>query len=149
MRIAAAAYAMDPLTSWEAYEAKLTRWIAEATDGGADLAVFPEYGAMELAAISGQAGDLEASLHAVSACLPQVDDLHRSLARRFDLHILAASAPVFDPAFHPTRPVNRARLFAPSGAVGVQDKQIMTRFEREVWDERRGQRRGQRPQGCA
>ncbi|MEO0764272.1 MAG: nitrilase-related carbon-nitrogen hydrolase, partial [Pseudomonadota bacterium] len=33
-----------------------------------------------------------------------------------------------------TRPVNRARLFAPSGAVGVQDKQVMTRFEAEVWD---------------
>ena len=29
--------------------------------------------------------------------------------------------------------VNRARLFAPNGKVGVQDKLIMTRFEREEW----------------
>jgi predicted amidohydrolase len=29
--------------------------------------------------------------------------------------------------------VNRARLFAPEGQIGVQDKIIMTRFEREPW----------------
>jgi predicted amidohydrolase len=32
------------------------------------------------------------------------------------------------------RPVNRARLFTPTGAMGVQDKQVMTRFEREDWN---------------
>jgi predicted amidohydrolase len=30
--------------------------------------------------------------------------------------------------------VNRARLFGPRGLIGHQDKQIMTRFEREDWD---------------
>ena len=39
---------------------------------------------------------------------------------------------LFDGAIGP-RPVNRARLFAPNGKIGVQDKQIMTRFERDVW----------------
>ncbi|WP_147124184.1 carbon-nitrogen hydrolase family protein [Shimia ponticola] len=134
MRIATAAYAMDPLPSWQAYVDKLHAWVAEAAAQGADLLVFPEYGAMELAAISGQAGDLEASLRAVSDLVPQVDALHAELAARFSVHILAASAPVFDAACHPTRPVNRARLVAPNGVVIGQDKQIMTRFERETWD---------------
>jgi predicted amidohydrolase len=49
------------------------------------------------------------------------------------VHILAASAPVMDSAIA-SRPVNRARLFTPGGAMGVQDKQIMTRFERDPWD---------------
>ena len=49
------------------------------------------------------------------------------------MHICAASAPVFDDSLGP-RPVNRARLFTPLGGCGVQDKQIMTRFEREDWD---------------
>jgi predicted amidohydrolase len=39
---------------------------------------------------------------------------------------------VFDPALG-SRPVNRATLYTPTGARGHQDKQIMTRFEREDW----------------
>jgi predicted amidohydrolase len=30
--------------------------------------------------------------------------------------------------------VNRATLYGPEGVIGHQDKQIMTRFEREIWD---------------
>ncbi|MCR8549822.1 carbon-nitrogen hydrolase family protein [Salipiger sp. P9] len=135
MKLAAAAYKMDFLDNWEAYAAKLTEWVGEAAGQGADLLVFPEYGAMELATLAGRdvALDLEASLHAVSEVIPQVDALHSELAKTYDVHILAASAPVFDAGIGP-RPVNRARFFAPSGAMGHQDKQIMTRFEREEWD---------------
>jgi predicted amidohydrolase len=89
---------------------------------------------MELATLAGRdtALDLEASLHAVSERIPDVDDLHARLARAHGVHILAASAPVFDAELG-QRPVNRARFFAPDGSMGVQDKQIMTRFEREDW----------------
>lgn len=134
MRVAAAAYPMDFLDSWVAYEQKLTRWVSEAASAGADLLVFPEYGAMELATLAGRdtALDLEASLHAVSERIPDVDDLHARLARAHGVHVLAASAPVFDAELG-QRPVNRARFFAPDGSMGVQDKQIMTRFEREDW----------------
>ncbi|MGX0879074.1 putative amidohydrolase [Roseovarius sp. MBR-154] len=135
MRIATAAYPLDALTRWADYAAKITDWVADAAGQGADLAVFPEYGAMELAMLDGPeaAGDLERSLHAVSNRIADVDDLHSTLAAKHGLHILAASAPVFDPDLG-ARPVNRARLFTPSGGCGVQDKQIMTRFEREEWD---------------
>src|SRR6056297_2798086 len=135
MKIATAAYPLDALTNWGDYAAKITDWVADAARHGADLAVFPEYGAMELAMLDGPevAGDLERSLHAVSSRIADVDDLHSTLAARHGLHILAASAPVFDPDLG-ARPVNRARLFTPSGGCGVQDKQIMTRFEREEWD---------------
>lgn len=37
------------------------------------------------------------------------------------------------PAFDGARPVNRAVLYGPDGVIGHQDKQIMTRFEREEW----------------
>lgn len=134
MKVATASYPLDFLDSWEAYVAKLTHWVSEAAGQGAELLVFPEYGAMELATLDGRAValDLEASLHAVSRRIPQVDALHADLAGRYGVHVLAASAPVFDADIGP-RPVNRARLFTPEGAVGVQDKQIMTRFEREDW----------------
>lgn len=134
MKVAAAAYAMDFLDSFEAYEEKLTRWVSEAVGADADLLVFPEYGAMELATLAGRdvARDLEASLRAVSDRIPEADALHATLAQKFGVHILAASAPVFDPALG-DRPVNRARFFAPDGSMVHQDKQIMTRFEREEW----------------
>ena len=136
MKIATAAYPLDWLDSWAQYEDKIARWVSEAAGQGADLLVFPEYGAMELATLAGAnvAADLEQSLHAVSDRLENADVLHVSLAKEYNVHILAASAP----AAEDPRPVNRARLVTPDGCIGVQDKQIMTRFEREVWDVRPG-----------
>lgn len=127
---AAAQYPIEQLADWAAYQAKLTRWVAEAADGGARLAVFPEYGAMELAALSpATMGDLHQSLSSVSSLLQKVDDLHCELAARHGMHLLAASLP----AWHEGRWVNRARLIAPNGRIGVEDKLVMTRFEREEW----------------
>lgn len=137
MKIATAAYPLDVLTSWAQYEDKLHLWVDEAASQGAELLVFPEYGAMELATLAGLevAGDCERSLWAVSDRLPEADALHAHLAQQFGVHILGASGPSLHPP-HPDggRPVNRARLFTPQGASGFQDKQIMTRFEAETWN---------------
>jgi predicted amidohydrolase len=132
MRIATAAYPLDVLDSWAQFEDKTASWVGEAAGQGADLLVFPEYGAMEVATLDGLevAGDLEKSLFSVSDRLPEIDALHVRLAAEHGVHIVAASAPVATQ----TRPVNRARLITPDGQVGIQDKQIMTRFESEVWD---------------
>ena len=132
MKLATAAYPLDALSNWRDYAAKIEDWVARARADGADLAVFPEYAAMELAALAGPdvAGDLEASLRAVSDRIADADALHSELAGKYKIHILAGSAPVYDAAIS-DRPVNRARLFTPTGGCGVQDKQIMTRFERE------------------
>lgn len=128
---AVAQYPVERLVNWESYAAKIERWVSEAAAQGAKLAVFPEYGAMELAALDlATMGDLAGSLVSVAALMPQVDALHAALAARFDMHILASSGPFrrANGSF-----VNRARLFAPNGKIGVQDKLIMTRFEREHW----------------
>ncbi len=132
MKIATAAYPLDVLSSWAQYEDKLAGWVGDAAGQGADLLVFPEYGAMELATLAGPeiAGDLEQSLYAVSDRLADADALHVRLAAEHGVHIVAASGP----AATETRPVNRARLITPTGQIGVQDKQIMTRFEAEEWD---------------
>lgn len=130
LRIAAAQYPPEALPSLGAYRDKLARWVGEAADAGAQLLVFPEYGAMEYAAAAGAAvaGDLSASLAAVSDALPEMDAAHADLARRHGVHILAASGPSARGA---GRYVNAARLFAPSGKRGLQEKLIMTPFERD------------------
>ena len=130
--VAAAQYPIDMLQDWDAYAAKLECWIEEATSLGARLLVFPEYGAMELASLDpATMGDLAGSIASVDALLHRVDTLHAELAARFGVHILAASAPCREDG---GRYVNRARLFTPAGGTGVQDKLVMTRFEREQWD---------------
>jgi predicted amidohydrolase len=133
VKIAAAAYPLDVLQDWDAYVLKTRTWVETAARDGADLMVFPEYGRMELATLDGPeaAGDLEQSLHAAARWTEKADALTAELARAHTIHILAPSGPVFDGG---ARPVNRAAFFGPDGPLGVQDKQVMTRFEREAWD---------------
>lgn len=133
-RIAVAAYQLNWFETWSDYETKLTAWVEEAANNHADILVFPEYGTLELASLSGEAvaSDLEASINAVSDRMGEADALHQRLAKHHGIYICGASASVR--ANGGERPVNRAKLFAPDGSVGVQDKLIMTRFEREEWD---------------
>ncbi|WP_171211970.1 carbon-nitrogen hydrolase family protein [Ruegeria sp. HKCCA5426] len=133
MKVATAAYDLDWLDSWAQYEDKLDRWVSDAVRQGAELLVLPEYGAMELSTLDGAevAGNLERSILAVSDRMEDVHTLHQRLAREYKAYILGASAPVVDGL---GRPVNRAELYAPDGGQDHQDKQIMTRFEREQWD---------------
>ncbi len=130
--IAAAAYPLDWLNSFADFEAKMTRWVAEAAGQGAQLLVFPEYGAMELASLGGEAvaDDLEGVLSEAARHRPAADALQARLAAEHGVYILGGSGPVFSG----NRPVNRATFFGPSGVLGHQDKQIMVRFEREDWD---------------
>lgn len=130
--IAAAAYPLDWFDDFDAYAAKVTRWVAEAAGAGAQLLVFPEYAAMELASLGGRAvaADLEAALAESARHRPRADALHARLAGEHGVWILGGSGPVFTG----NRPVNRATIFGPSGIIGHQDKQIMVRFEREEWD---------------
>lgn len=137
LRVAAAQYPIEQLPSWAALLAKYDRWVGEAAAGGADLLLFPEYGAMEVAGLAGDrvAGDLQLSLAAVAERLPDLDRHLALLAARHRLHILAPSGPL-QPAGSSAagaghRYVNAARLIAPSGAVGVQEKLVMTPFERD------------------
>ncbi|WP_426034122.1 carbon-nitrogen hydrolase family protein [Cypionkella sp. TWP1-2-1b2] len=132
MILAAAAYPLSRLVDFSEYANKLTIWVEDAVAMGANLLVFPEYASMELASLAPRevSDDLEAALHAVARHGPAVDALHCQLAAKHNLYILGASAPYFGTQ----RPTNRATLYGPNGIIGHQDKQMMTRFERETWD---------------
>ncbi len=138
MKIAAAAYPIDWHNRWNDYVGKLRVWVRTAAEKGAELLVFPEYAALELASLAGEgnARDLARSIDAVNARIKDVDDLHGSLAREFKVHVCAASGPI---RRADGKPVNRARLFAPDGSQGHQDKLITARFEREDWGIARGE----------
>ena len=130
--VATAAYPLDWFDSFAEFETKAAKWVGNAAGAGAQLLVFPEYGAMELASLGGKsvAADLEGALSEVAKHTPAMDAVFSALAAQHGVYILAPSGPVFTG----NRPVNRATLHGPSGVIGHQDKQIMTRFEREDWD---------------
>lgn len=132
MKIAAAAYPIDRFGAESDYEAKMARWVGEAAAQGAELLVFPEYGAMELASLAGPAvtNDEEACLRAVNDARGLADRVLGGLARKHGVHILGPSGPAYEGA----RPFNRAVFYGPDGILGHQDKQIMTRYEAEVID---------------
>jgi predicted amidohydrolase len=130
-KVAAAQYPVERLADFAAWQAKLARWVAEAADAGARLAVFPEYGGMELSSLDPTTlADLHASIRALAPLAERIDAAHAELAARHGVHILAASLPVCgeDGCFR-----NHARLFTPRGKSGTQQKIVMTRFEREQW----------------
>lgn len=134
LRVAAAQYPVGRPSSLDAWAAAIETWVTDAAGAGAELLVFPEYGALELASTFGpeMEADLPGQIRAVGSLIDQVDTLHVDLARRFGVHILAASLPVHA-ADLGGQAVNRARLIGPGGGIGIQDKRIMTPWEREIW----------------
>ena len=78
VRIAAAQYPIGEPDSFASWQAKVGQWVGDAAAQGAQLLVFPEYAAMELAAIDkATASDLHASLRAVVALGPRIDAIMR------------------------------------------------------------------------
>ncbi len=127
IRIASAQYPIDRYATLADYKCKLARWVEEAAGEGANLLVFPEYGAMEWAGVLPDAS-LAQSLAGVSGAMGEMDAALAELASKFNVHVLAASGPSARPG---GRYANAARLVAPNGRIGVQDKLIMTPFERD------------------
>lgn len=125
MKVAAATYPIDRLATWSDWEHKARVWVDEAAEAGAELLVFPEYGAMELASLTPKATTVAMQMSAVSAAMARAWDMWASLARKHSVHILAPSGPVFENA----KPVNRAMFFTPSGARQTHDKSVMTPWE--------------------
>ena len=54
MKIAAAAYPIDWHNRWNEFVGKLRVWVRTASENAAELLVFPEYGALELASLAGE-----------------------------------------------------------------------------------------------
>lgn len=131
MRIAVATYPIDAPRSFGEFADKQRRWLREAADGGARLAVLPEYLALELAAQCAPAvrEDAAASFAALQAFRADWCALFAGLAQELGLCIAAGS---FLLETAPGRYRNRADLFSPDGSHVFQDKLQLTGFEKRT-----------------
>lgn len=132
IRVAAAQYPIDEITSFAAFETKLSKWVREAAEQGAQLLVFPEYASMELTRIAGRevSHHPQASIEALQYYIGHYETTHAELAARHGVFILSGSVPT---RLTDGRYVNRAKFFTPNGKSGFQQKTMMTRFEKEIW----------------
>jgi predicted amidohydrolase len=127
--VAAAQYPLDAVPDMQAWELKAEQWATAGAATGARLLVFPEYGAIELAAACGPevSTDLDLTLAAVADRVGETADVWRRLAARHGVYILAPSGP----ERRSTGYVNATRLYGPGGGSSGQDKLILTPFERD------------------
>jgi len=129
IHIAAAQYPIGEPRSLLEWEDKICDWVEAGAETGAQLLVFPEYAAIEQAACLGPDvySDLATTLEKVAELAGARVELHAQLAAKYGVHILVGSGPVkkSDGRF-----VNSAQLVTPTGAIGEQEKIIMTPFER-------------------
>ncbi len=130
IRVAAAQYPIDEITDFSAFEDKLSQWVQQAVAHGAQLLVFPEYAAMELARIAGRHISLDphASIEALQYHIGHYEAAYSELSKRYGVFILAGSVPT---RLTDGRFVNRAQFFSPKGQSAFQQKHMMTRFEAE------------------
>ena len=137
IRVACAQYEIGSPSTWDDYARKIERWVIEASSGGAQLIVFPEYFSMELAHLFPEPTrkSLRLQLDALQDLLVGFQGLFSNLAQTHGVHIVAGTFPVRD-ADGCYR--NRCFLFYPNGDLRHQDKMQMTRFENEVWKISRG-----------
>lgn len=130
LTVASAQYPIGQPKALSDWEDKIALWVKSGAATGADLLVFPEYAAIEQAACFGPEvySNLKITLTKVAELASARVALHVDLAKRHGVHILVGSGPVLK---SDGRFVNAAQLITPKGAVGVQEKLIMTPFERD------------------
>lgn len=130
IKIASAQYPIGQPKSLAEWETKVELWVKTGAATGADLLVFPEYAAIEQAACFGPEvyADLRRTLAKVAELAEARVKLHSTLAQKHNVHILVGSGPMLkaDGRF-----VNAAQLVTPGGLTGVQEKLVMTPFERD------------------
>ncbi|WP_414462764.1 carbon-nitrogen hydrolase family protein [Hyphomicrobium sp. DY-1] len=129
LKVASSQYPIGQPKTLAEWEEKIALWVKNGAATGAELLVFPEYAAIEQAACFGPEvySDLQATLAKVAEIKDARVQFHVDLAKKYKVHILVGSGPekTADGLF-----VNSAQLVTPKGSVGVQEKLVMTPFEK-------------------
>ena len=129
--IASAQYPITEHPDFVSWQQHTEKWVADAAIRGADLLLFPEYGAMELVSIfdTDIRNDIRSQIHALNDLKGDFCATFDALARKYRVIIVAPSIPVIEDG----KNLNRAFVFSANGLAGYQDKFFMTRFENEQW----------------
>jgi predicted amidohydrolase len=128
MRLALAQWRIEKPATWDQFAKRIDAAISNARESGAEIAVLPEYLALELASTLAPdvRSDFVATLGALQSLHEQWLSLFSRIARTYGVYIVAGS---FLLAMPNGRYRNRSYLFTPNGKYGFQDKLTLTGFE--------------------
>lgn len=131
IHIASAVYPVTRFSTFAKWVEHTEAWVAQAADQQVQLAIFPEYGSMELISLDPdyQRLSLGDQVAGVYHWLDDYKTVFSHLARKYQVDIVAPSLPTI----HGNQIFNTAFVFGKSGRVGHQHKHFMTRFEAEQW----------------
>ncbi len=131
IRVASLQYFIRPVQRFEDFQAQVEALIETAADYKCDLVVFPEYFTVQLLTLGNIKRPIMEQIRDLARQVPRYREIFTALAQRYGLYVVGGSIPVMDEG--DDRVFNESFFFAPSGAVGIQGKLHMTRFEVEDW----------------
>ncbi|RZA09868.1 MAG: acyltransferase [Proteobacteria bacterium] len=138
IRVATLQYFIRPVKTFEEFENQVAGLVETAADYKCHLVVFPEYFSLQLLTLGNVKRPIRDQVIDLAQQSERIVGMLKDLAQKFKIHIVGGTTPVQDP--NTDYIVNRCHFVSPSGAVGVQDKLHMTRFEKEEWDVRSGKK---------
>mgnify|MGYP002376076783 FL=1 len=131
IRVATLQYYIRPVTTFEQFYDQVNGLLETAADYKCHLVVFPEYFTVQLLTLENIKRPIRDQVRDLAKQAPRFVDMMSELAKKHNLHVVAGTIPVEDPT---TKTVtNRCHFISSTGAVGIQDKLHMTRFEKEDW----------------
>lgn len=135
LRVATLQYLIRPVSSFDEFVDQVTGLVDTAADYDCGLLVFPEYFTAQLLTLGDVKRPIREQIRALAGERDRFVALMSDLAKHRSIHIVAGTIPVLaDEGAATVR--NHSFLCSPSGAVGIQGKLKVTRFEREDWDVR-------------
>ncbi|HSM17631.1 MAG TPA: carbon-nitrogen hydrolase family protein [Gemmatimonadales bacterium] len=131
IRVASLQYFIRPVLTFEDFQAQVEALIETAADYKCDLLVFPEYFTVQLLTLGNIKRPIMEQIRDLARQVPRYLELFTQLSRQHGIHVVGGTIPVMDDG--DDRVFNQCYFFSPNGAVGIQGKLHMTRFEVEDW----------------
>lgn len=130
LRVAALQYFIRPVRSFDEFAEQVRGLVMTAKDYKCQLLVFPEYFTVQLLTLNDINRPIPQQIRKLADQLPRFKELMGGLARDNGIYIVAGSIPSSGSS---GQVFNECHIFSPNGAIGVQGKLHMTRWEREEW----------------
>ncbi|MEW6058269.1 MAG: carbon-nitrogen hydrolase family protein [Bdellovibrionota bacterium] len=131
IRVASLQYFIRPVATFEQFYDQVAGLVQTAADYKCHLVVFPEYFTVQLLTLGNIKRPIRDQVRDLAKQAPRFVEMMADLAKKYGLHIVAGTIPVEDSASKMV--MNRCHFISSAGAVGIQDKLHMTRFEKEEW----------------
>lgn len=131
IRVASLQYFIRPVHTFEQFHDQVEALVQTAADYKCHLMVFPEYFTVQLLTLGQIKRPINEQIRDLAKQVPRFLEMMTGLAKDNDIYIVAGTIPAIED--NNDCVYNQSFFFSPKGALGMQGKMHMTRFETEEW----------------